>query len=206
MKPCNRSILSIKQVVYFLVLILKINALNSKDMPRVISSQLKINQNKTYKKPSNTSQVSVDEDYSFGHGYCDAKLNCFLPFAVCLNSNTCLCMPDYANVYIKGESVTQIFCSYKKKKIIVAGLLELFLPFGLGHFYSGHNIIGSVKFFFSLLVFMFGYLICCKHIPPSIYVILIYVIFCCAIPIWNRVDLFLFFSGTLHDGFGIPMS
>jgi len=193
----------IKQITYFITLLITIS---------MVSPQEKMkhkNNVKVYKKPDpkpNKSQVAVDEDYSYGHGFCDPKMNCFLPFAVCLNSNTCLCMPDYANVFIKGESISQIFCSYKKKKIIVAGLLELFLPFGLGHFYSGHNLVGSIKFFFSLTVFMFGYLICCKHIPPSLYVILIYVIFCCSIPIWNLVDLFLFFSGTYYDGFGIPMS
>ena len=122
MKQNYRSIISLKQVVYFLVLIININIIFSQEKPILISHE-KIKLNKTYKKPLNNSQVAVDEDYSYGHGYCDAKMNCFLPFAVCLNSNTCLCMPDYANVYIKGESVSQIFCSYKKKKIIDAGLL-----------------------------------------------------------------------------------
>ncbi len=203
MKQKDKNIEEIKQILFIIFLLSSFSSISSQEKMKHKSIE-KIY--KTFPALTNKSFVAVDEDYSYGHGYCDPKMNCFLPFAVCLNSNTCLCMPDYANVYIKGESISQIFCSYKKKKIIVAGLLELFLPFGLGHFYSGHHWIGSVKFFFSLGVFMFSYLICCKHIPPNFGVILCYVILCCAIPIWNLVDLFLFFSGTVSDGFGIPMS
>ena len=84
--------------------------------------------------------------YEYGDGKCLSNLNCFLPYGVCLNETTCLCMPDYADL-----QATPVFCSSKRKKIIVAGLLELFRPLGLGHIYAGNYIIGIAKFIYNIV-------------------------------------------------------
>lgn len=140
--------------------------------------------------------------YEYGDGKCLSNLNCFLPYGVCLNETTCLCMPEYADI-----KDTQLFCSYKRKKVIVAGLLELFLPFGLGHIYAGNYIIGIAKFIYNIVIYSFCCMIYCKgYDNPNIMKMLFLCTFLtCLIPVWNIVDLFLFFGGIYKDGFGIPM-
>ena len=71
--------LQITQFVYFLFLLSTLT---------FISAQEKMkhkHKDKQYKnltpQKKKISHVAVDEDYSYGHGFCDAKMNCFLPFA-----------------------------------------------------------------------------------------------------------------------------
>ena len=127
-----------------------------------------------------------------------------------------MCMPDYANFNIennkndkkienienKNNSKYQtlkththygIFCNYKKKSIIVAGLLELFLPLGLGHFYAGHLLLGWLKLSYNLIIYTFG---CFLHLKSTwndsetyFDLIVLCIIFSCLIPIWYILDL-----------------
>src|SRR5690349_7990279 len=70
---------------------------------------------------------SIVDEYVYQHatGPCMNNYNCFYPFGICLNDTVCLCMPEYANIYIQHESLHEMSCSYRKKKVVVAGLLEL---------------------------------------------------------------------------------
>lgn len=146
--------------------------------------------------------IHIKNQYEVGTGECLNNLNCFLPYGICLNASTCLCMPEYGDI-----KETQLFCSYKRKKVIVAGLLELFLPFGLGHFYAGNFILGGVKFIYNMVIGSFCCLLYCKgYENPNIMKMLIFcMVLTCLIPVWNVVDLFLFFGGIYTDGYGIPM-
>jgi hypothetical protein len=158
---------------------------------------------------------------TYGIGECTMS-NCYLPYGICLNLTTCMCMPDYANFNleeifllknkIKTDSYLypKQFCSYKKKSIIIAGLLELFLPLGLGHFYAGHLFLGWLKFSYNFLIYTFG---CLLHFKSQwndsdtyFELMLLCIIFSCVIPIWNVLDLFLFFTGSYKDGNGIEMA
>ena len=64
----------------------------------------------------------------------------------------CVCKKEYATK--EGDA---IYCEYKRKRQLVAFLLELFVGFGAGHFYRGNNLMGALK----LCAFLFGiYIIC----------------------------------------------
>jgi hypothetical protein len=147
-----------------------------------------------------------DKSYEIAHGPCSAETNCFLPYGVCLNETACLCLPDYANIYIKEESLQQIRCSYKKKKLIIAGLLELFLPLSLGHFYVLQVNFGLIKLIYNVLV----YSLCCVLFVKSNEVkqssIFICLMLSCLIPVWNFTDMFLFFTGYYKDGYGVALN
>jgi hypothetical protein len=117
-------------------------------------------------------------------------------------------MPDYANIYIEGHSLHEMSCSYKRKKVVVAGLLEFFLPFGLGHFYSGHYTVGILKFIYNFFIYSFCCILFCKgsSYDPLMNMMLLCIVLCLVIPIWNMVDLIMFLSGNYLDGSGVPMS
>jgi hypothetical protein len=179
---------------------------------------------------TNNNQLNtLNFNTTLGVGECSIN-NCYLPYGICLNQTTCMCMPDYANYPVniqqfflknkilnlnKNESFqshsnTYLYCSYKKKSIVMAGLLELFLPLGLGHFYAGHLFLAWLKFFYNLLIYIFG---CILHFKkqwndPETYfdLMLMCIVFTCVIPIWNVLDLFLFFTGNYKDGNGIEMA
>lgn len=51
-------------------------------------------------------------------------------------------------------------CCYKKKKQLVAFLLELCLSIGIGHFYYGNIVLGVIKL---LLVLLLIIIICCSY-------------------------------------------
>ncbi len=141
-------------------------------------------------------------DYEVSRELCSNSINCFLPYGICLNETMCLCMPDFAHVD-KGY----LSCTYKKKKLIIAGLLELFLPFGLGHYYAGHYRTGAIKLIYNFLVYSLCCILYCKGQNQNIYrQLMICIIFSVIIPIWNIIDLICFFSGIYHDGYGIPMN
>jgi hypothetical protein len=146
-------------------------------------------------------------DYSYAQGGCKNDLNCFLPYGICLNATTCMCMPEYANIFVPGHSILELNCSYKKKKLVLAAVLEFFLPLGLGHFYVGQYFLGSLKFFYTFCL----YTLCCfmyskgfDH-PTVTNSIVCCCLFACILPLWNLVDLLLFFLDVYRDGYGVPL-
>lgn len=151
-----------------------------------------------------------NKGYEFATGDCEYNKNCFLPFGVCVNETTCMCMPDYANVVINNNSFVEnnLHCSYKKKKVVVAATLELFLPLGLGHFYAEQYLLAFIKILYNFLVYGYGYILYYKGLTDNskISSIAFCIILTCLIPIWNLVDVALFFTYTFKDGNGIPMS
>lgn len=154
--------------------------------------------------------------YELGIGECENDKNCFLPYGVCIDSKTCLCMPEYAN-YNKRMNDTSIltpsikqfpmFCFYKRKKVIIAGMLELFLPLGLGHFYSGRNFYGLMKCIYNFIVYWFGCSLFYKGVSEqsSMNSTAMCLLLTCLIPVWNILDVFMFFTYTFKDGLGIDM-
>jgi hypothetical protein len=70
--------------------------------------------------------------------------------AFCLNNASCLCAPGYITV----PPTNDYQCCYEQRKQITAFLLELFVSFGAGHFYTGRNDLGGAKVaVFLILIF-----------------------------------------------------
>ena len=115
-------------------------------------------------------------------------------------------MPDFANVYIDKFSLENIKCTYRKKKLIIAGLLELFLPFSLGHFYIYQVKYGLFKLIYNLFVYSLCFILFAKSQETSIQTMIICIFLSCIIPIWNITDMILFFIGYFNDGYGINLN
>ncbi len=154
------------------------------------------------------STITLGDLHEYSSGECLNSYNCFLPYGVCLNTTTCMCMPEYANIYVEGHSVRELKCSYKRKRIVVAALLELFLPLGLGHFYVGHYTLGTTKFFYNFTLYIFCCFLYYKGTNNEVFtsMLVLCLLLSCVIPIWNIIDLFLFFTNTYKDGYGVAMS
>ena len=86
--------------------------------------------------------------------------NCPPLQGICSN-NECICSRDFLtvnNAYIKNNGV---FCNYETKSHFLAFLLELFLPFGVGHLYAENLTLATVKFcLFVVLVVCFVSILC----------------------------------------------
>jgi hypothetical protein len=76
-----------------------------------------------------------------------SRFTCSPLTSYCLNSHSCVCKKGYITI-IGNEKKT---CNYKMKKQVIALFLELFLPFGIGHFYTGRILIGFSKLFFFMI-------------------------------------------------------
>ena len=63
----------------------------------------------------------------------------------------CVCNMGYSSFDVQNlNSVSNILCCYKQKSQLTAFLLELYLGFGIGHFYLGKIIYGCLKLGFQV--------------------------------------------------------
>ena len=120
---------------------------------------------------------------------------------------TCLCFNEYSSFpWDKPE-----MCNYKKKKQIYALLLELFLTFGIGHFYLGNLDIAIPKAIFFLMGYCFVVLlrtISKKTEENNTYTLLIALfgcINCVGMLIWHIIDVCLMGVGYYTDGNGVEL-
>jgi hypothetical protein len=140
----------------------------------------------------------------------DPALSCS-NFGICNDQKTdCICSLGH----ITHPEDSQYKCNYPQKKQLVAFLLELFLGFGSGHFYSGRTTFGGLK----LGAFLFGiYIIClfplsakclsdrfdseCLVIAVSCFY------YCCAVGLafWFVYDLVMFGMNKYLDGEGLML-
>ena len=154
------------------------------------------------------SKLIDTPNFAFKYGSCDSQTNCFFPFGICLNDHTCMCMPEFANY--ENDNENNLSCFYKRRKAIIAGMFELFLPFGLGHVYAGHLFIGMIKLAYIMMTYLFMCCISCKTTgeedPMMLNTILVLICFIISIPIWNIIDMFFYVNGIYKDGNGVPLS
>jgi hypothetical protein len=149
---------------------------------------------------------------------CDSQ-TCFYPYGICINSTVCLCTPDYADLRSTFSNFTQyhelglkdkFFCSYRKKKVIIACMLELFLPLGLGHFYVGNYVKAWIKLSYNTFIYTLGIFLHlnekCKREEIYYDIILILLFLICITPVWNMIDFILFISGYYKDGYDVDLS
>jgi TM2 domain-containing membrane protein YozV len=69
---------------------------------------------------------------------------------------------------------------YSEKSKLVAGLLQIFLPFGAGRFYTGHTTIGIIQLVVSIVT-------------------------CGAGSLWCLIDGILMLMGNVPDSEGRPL-
>lgn len=135
-----------------------------------------------------------NQDSCSGHGTCtEDKTNC-----VC----------DYGFATSKDSLVK---CDYVSKKQLTAFLLELFVGFGAGHFYTERYLFASLK----LVAFLFGiYIICLFPLSAkcisekceSDFLVIItscfYYICALGLAFWFIYDLVMFGLNKYNDGHG----
>ena len=66
----------------------------------------------------------------------------------------CQCYMGYSSYDIEVQHINDrfIYCCYKKKSQLTAFYLELFIGFGIGHFYIDNVHFGLIKFFSQILL------------------------------------------------------
>ena len=131
----------------------------------------------------------VTEIY-YAQGKC-TKNNC----DKCINSTLCQCPTGYAQDPKKKVSDDVKSCKYKMKKQWVFFLLELLLPFGIGHFYAKRIIYGLCKLCTFVFIILFDF----------IFNIFMYVLYFGYIG-WEISDIILIGINYFKDGKGIKFS
>lgn len=74
------------------------------------------------------------------------KVNCPKPRGVCTRDNKCFCVDNYTTVANKEYGEYQ--CNYFQANHSLVFGLEFLIGFGIGHFYLGNIVLGSIKFSF----------------------------------------------------------
>ena len=124
---------------------------------------------------------------------------CQQPMGFCLE-NKCKCNKDFSNF---NDELQNSQCSYKRKKLLIALLGEMLLPFGFGHFYlEKFNfallklvivlILPMIILFFSTYFVKNGF--CDKILTFFFFLNLIIILF------WYFTDIILFLSKSYTDG------
>ena len=179
---------------------------NDSSNTQTVSDSSKVNFNFNSKSNSvyNKSTNEDDEYSSQKQIECNAS-NCFYPNGRCVDNGTCECTKEYASFKQEGESKDH-YCAYERKKQLVSFLLELFLPFGVGHFYSGRILIGVLKIivcFSQCIIAGIGF--CLAKDAGMLTVIILLVIGCVYIS-WELVDIILIALNVYKDGNGVPLA
>jgi hypothetical protein len=145
-------------------------------------------------KPSGQNSVDNPND---PHMYANTKYTCNTancPYPnTCTDTYVCKCSREYANFFsdpVEESNPTQ-YCTYKRKRQLIAFLLEFFLGgFAAGHWYTGQYIIAPFKVLG--FIFYLGSLIeIDKHSFPYIILVLFWV--------WQIVDCILYGINIYKD-------
>jgi hypothetical protein len=139
--------------------------------------------------------------------------NCDEYGGICDENNTCECKENYTTL---PTHKSHKFCNYERKHKIAIAFLELLVGFGMGHFYCGRKINGSIK----LMIFI---ILCCgcfcavafmakiseEHRDNHNEVLLVLFKFYGTISnifiIWQTYDFLMFLTGVYKDGNNIPL-
>lgn len=120
---------------------------------------------------------------------------------------TCTCNDEYATYPYD----TDILCQYKKKKQLIAFLLEFFLMLGIGHYYLEnyvHAILKSIIFLTAYSLFITLKFLSVKteqNNPYRVVISLIASLFLITIIIWQCIDVILMGIGFYTDGNGVEL-
>ena len=134
------------------------------------------------------------------------ETNCKKENGVCLDNNTCVCKEGYLNIP-QFQSKPNSLCTYIQKKSYVAFMLELMMPLGFGHFYTGHYILGTSKFIF-LVIIPIIFLILFNQKPNWFSKCIessLILVWCVVATIIFLIDVAFYASGIHRDGNEIPL-
>lgn len=177
----------------FLILIIKIS-----------TGKLKLRSGEKIKRKSNDPyNINEITERYFVKGKC-TKNNC----DNCLNDNLCQCPYGYAHDPKKKISNDIKSCQYKMKKQWIFFLLELFLPFGIGHFYAKRIIYGISKLCTFVFILLFDLIIkrsLGSYKARFTFNIFMYVLYFGYIS-WEIADIVLIGINYFKDGKGIKFS
>lgn len=107
-------------------------------------------------------------------------------------------------------------CCYKQKSSVVAFLLEIFLGFGVGHFYVGNIYFGIVKCVLYCILFISIIIICIRRFRfkgqdiDNSFLLKLFRTVCfllcgCTYVAWQMIDSVLFSLGGYNDANGMPL-
>jgi hypothetical protein len=82
---------------------------------------------------------------------CDSS-TCLSTFGSCKDDKKCECKFEYAHNPSTNADSTGSACSYERRKVTIALMLEVLVPFGFSHFYLGNYTLGMIKV--ALLIFL----------------------------------------------------
>ena len=84
---------------------------------------------------------------------CDSR-TCRSTYGSCKDDKICECKFEYAHNPSESTNPasTASACSYERRKVTIALLLEVLVPFGFSHFYIGNYTLGMIKF--AVLIFL----------------------------------------------------
>jgi len=136
-----------------------------------------------------------------GNGFCNTQ------------GNDCFCNSGYTTLIIPEKTISAK-CDYEMKQQLKAFLLELFVGFGAGHFYSLRYLHASLK----LVAFLFGiYLICLFPLTAKcindkfdsdffVFFVSCYYYLCAiGLAFWFIWDLVYFGLNKYNDGNNVPL-
>jgi hypothetical protein len=146
-----------------------------------------------------------------------SNLNCGLPNGLCVDKSTCKCLDNYAmystvnsgSATVASNFQSDQFCNYIMKKQLVAFLLELFFPYGIGHLYCGRLASGIIKLFIALipLITCLGVVMTGSRTDGKVGCASIMGSLCgCILFIWAIVDWVMFGINNYKDGNGMPLA
>jgi hypothetical protein len=148
------------------------------------------------------------------HTICNAD-TCAKP-NYCVSSKVCKCTGDYITYNIKNEQNIYAYCNYKRRRQLTALLVEIIIPIGFGHFYSGRMLCGLIKFMTYIIVGLYCLKVYWSGYPKvftdnkkstfdEIINFMLATLFLSAISIWHLFDLYMFFSNKYYDGNGVSL-
>lgn len=151
----------------------------------------------------NSTEKQPRNPIYFAEGTCSNKT---CQNGICNDVNTCQCKSGYAQV---NDSNGNQLCNYKLKKQWIAFLLELFFVIGIGHFYCGRIVNGTVKLSAVFLVVTVDFLIkflfrAERYKMQRGWNFLIYFLYLLVI-VWQVVDIVLFGVNYYNDYYDLPL-
>lgn len=145
---------------------------------------------------------------------CNTNNNCPPP-NFCKSNSICRCQTGFAHF----PSDSQLVCSYKMKKQVVAFLLQFFLFHGAGQFYVGNTKYAVPQLLLCLLCCCLPCISACmgmgmnfknKDNPDqrsglTVFLLGIYCLTTCTVFAWWLADIIIFGMNNFTDSNGIPL-
>jgi hypothetical protein len=135
---------------------------------------------------------------------------------LCQKNDKCICFSGYTTILPIDKNEHIINCNYLQISGIKAGLIEMIIGCGFGHFYAKRILNGTIKLLsVSILLFCCVYsFVLIKRIreetdaedhPYVSILFMLSILFKIFIVIWQIVDGILFFFKAYKDGNGIDL-